>query len=135
MEEAHMCTEEHTDVEYFDAAGWRGLPFSEAVRVGNMLYVSGQLGLDQSRKLVSGGIAEETGQALENISAILTRHGSSLEHIVKVTVMMADMGEWGAMNKVYMTYFPKHLPARSAFGTTGLAMGGRVEIECLAVLK
>jgi 2-iminobutanoate/2-iminopropanoate deaminase len=81
-----------------------------------------------------GGIAPETRQTMENIKATLERHGSSLDHVVKVTVMLADMGEWAKMNQVYVTYFPTHLPARSAFGTTGLAFDARVEIECVAVL-
>ena len=113
----------------------KGLPFSEAVRVGDMLYLSGQLGIDQSRRIVPGGIVPETRQTMENIKATLERHGSSLDHVIKATVMMADMSEWPEMNKVYVTYFSKHLPARSAFGTTGLALGARVEIECIALVK
>jgi 2-iminobutanoate/2-iminopropanoate deaminase len=126
---------ENPDVQYLGSDAMKGLPFSEAVRVGSMLYLSGQLGIDQSRKLVPGGIGPETRQTLENIKAALERHGSSLEHVVKATVMLADMKEWPEMNKVYVTYFPKHLPARSAFGATGLALGARVEIECIALIK
>jgi 2-iminobutanoate/2-iminopropanoate deaminase len=125
---------EKPEVRYL-VSGRTGLPFSEAVRVGDMLYLSGQLGLDRSMKLVPGGIGPETRQTMENIKATLERHGSSLEHIVKATVMLADMKEWPEMNKIYVTYFPKHLPARSAFGTTGLALNARVEIECVAVVK
>ena len=113
----------------------KGLPFSEAVRVGNMLYLSGQMGIDQSIHLVPGGIVEETRQTLENIKRTLEKYGSSLEHVIKVTVMLADMSEWAEMNKVYVQYFSRNLPARSSFGTSGLAFGGRVEIECIAVLK
>jgi 2-iminobutanoate/2-iminopropanoate deaminase len=109
------------------------LPFSEAVRVGQVLYLSGQVGIDSTQKLVVGGIAAETRQTLENIRRVLERHGLSLDHVVKCTVMLADMSEWQAMNAVYRTYFTAHLPARSAFGTTGLALGARVEIECMAV--
>ena len=131
-----MMNGEHSAaLEFFHPENMKKAPFSEAVRVGNMLYLSGILGIDHSGKLILGGIAEETRQALENIQAILTRHGSDLDHIVKVTVMLADMGEWAKMNKVYVPYFPEHLPARSAFGATGLALGARVEIECVAVLK
>lgn len=122
-------------VQYLGSDAMKGLPFSEAVRVGDMLYLSGQLGIDRSRKLVSGGIGPETRQTLENIRAALERHGSSLDHVVKVTVMLADMKEWPEMNQVYVGYFPKHLPARSAFGATGLALGARVEIECIALVK
>ena len=100
-----------------------------------MLYLSGQIGLDRSMKLAPGGIVAETRQIMENIKDTLERHGSSLDHVVKVTVMLADMSEWAEVNKVYVTYFPKHLPARSALGANGLAMGARVEIECIAVLK
>lgn len=110
------------------------LPFSEAVTVGNLLYLSGQMGTDAAAKLVPGGVEEETRQVMRNISAVLNRHGLSLADVVKCTVMMADMGEWPAMNSVYLEYFNEPLPARSAFGASGLALGGRVEIECVAVL-
>jgi reactive intermediate/imine deaminase len=100
-----------------------------------MLYLSGMIGLDRSMKLASGGIGAETRQAMENIRSTLERYGSSLEHVIKVTVMLADMSEWAEMNKVYVTFFAKHLPARSALGANGLAFGARVEIECIAVLK
>jgi enamine deaminase RidA (YjgF/YER057c/UK114 family) len=72
---------------------------------------------------------------MENIKDVLTRVGSSMDHIVKCTVMMADMAEWPRMNTVYATYFPGPKPARSAFGATALALGARVEIECIAVMK
>ena len=121
-------------IEYFASNPARKLPFSTAVRVGNMLYLSGQLGMDDAGKLVPGGIGPETRQTMENIKATLEQYGSSLDRVVKATVMMADMTEWGDMNKVYVGYFPSHLPARSAFGTNGLALGARVEIECMAVL-
>ena len=123
------------DMEYLTSEHMKGLPFSEAVRVGTMLYLSGQSGVDSSMKLVPGGITPETRQTMENIKATLERYGSSLEHVVKVTVMLADMSEWAEMNKVYVTYFTKHLPARSALGANGLAFGARVEIECIAVLQ
>ncbi len=124
-----------TDIRYYCSEKLKGLPFSEAVQVGDMLYLSGQIGVDVSMKVVTGGIAAETRQTLENIKASLERFGSSLDHVVKVTVMLADIDEWTEMNKVYVTYFPKHLPARSAFGTTGLALGARVEIECIARIR
>lgn len=129
-----MSNEGHVEVEFFHPSSMKRAPFSEAVRVGNMLYLSGILGLDPSGKVIPGGIGEETRQTMENIKAALERYGSALDHVVKVTVMLADMGEWAAMNKVYIGYFPNHLPARSAFGTTGLALGARVEIECVAVI-
>ena len=123
------------DVEYFSAAGPGGrvLPFSDAVRVGNLLFLSGKLGTT-SDGLAPGGIAGETRQALENIKASLERHGSSMDRVVKCTVFLADMAEWGQMNEVYVTFFGDNLPARSALGTSGLALGGRVEIECIGVI-
>lgn len=117
---------------YHPVSGQSGLPFSEAVRTGDLLFLAGQIGLGESGKLVPGGVGPETRRAMENIRAVLERHGSSLERIVKVTVMLADIGEWPAMNAEYVRFFPGHLPARSAFGTSGLALGARVEIECVA---
>lgn len=110
---------------------------SEAVRVGNMLYLSGQLGfLPGTRNLAPGGIAAETRQTMENIRAVLEKHGSSFDRVVKCTVMLADIKERDAMNEVYITYFAEgRRPARSAFGTSGLAANGRVEIECMATVK
>ena len=122
------------DVEYYAFAKANGLPFSECVRVGNMLYLSGQMGTDESVKLVPGGIEAETRQIFANIKSVLERHGSSLDRVVKCLVMMADMKDWPAMNAVYVQYFPNHLPARSAFGAGALALGGRVEIECMATV-
>jgi len=130
-----MDAQTRPDIEYLTSDQLKGLPFSEAVRVGSMLYLSGMIGVDSSMKLVPGGIAPETRQAMENMKAALERYGSSLDHVIKATVMLADMSEWTRMNEVYVTYFPKHLPARSALGANGLAFGARVEIECIAVLQ
>jgi reactive intermediate/imine deaminase len=107
------------------------------VRVGNLILLSGQIGTDgasaSSNAPVPGGIEAETRQTLENIKATLTAVGSSMDKVVKCTVMMADMKEWDRMNAVYRTYFkPGRLPARSALGANGLALGARVEIECIA---
>lgn len=123
-----------TEARYFPIPGNTGLPFSAAVRVGDMLYLSGQMGIGPDVKLVPGGIEAETRQTMENIKRVLEQHGSSLDRVVKCTVMMADMAEWPKMNAIYVSYFPKHLPARSAFGASGLALGGRVEIECMATV-
>jgi len=119
--------------EYVPIAGPADLPFSALVRVGPMLYLSGQLGTDSTRHLVAGGIGPETAQALANIRALLEAHGSGIERVVKCTAMLADMAEWGAMNQEYVRFFPTHRPARSAFGTTGLALGARIELECTAL--
>ncbi len=121
------------DPVFIPVAGDRALPFSAAVRVGDMLYLSGQIGTDSTGGLVAGGIEPETRQTMENIRAVLEANGSSMSRVVKCLVMLADMAEWGAMNRVYVTFFPEHLPARSAMGASGLALGARVEIECLAV--
>jgi 2-iminobutanoate/2-iminopropanoate deaminase len=111
-----------------------GLPFSPVVRVGPMLYLSGQIGTTSMSPpaLAAGGIEAEARQTLENIKNVLAKNGATMDDIVKCTVMMADMREWAAMNVVYASYFPKHKPARSSFATAGLALGARVEIECLA---
>jgi reactive intermediate/imine deaminase len=130
-----MISQTKSEVEYLTSERMKGLPFSEAVRVGAMLYMSGQIGVDGSMKLVAGGIAPETRQAMENMKAALERYGSSLDHVIKVTVMLADMREWAEMNGVYVGYFSKRLPARSSLGVKGLALGARVEIECVAILK
>jgi len=110
-----------------------GLPFSEAVRVDDTLYLSGQLGLVPGEmKLAEGGIEAETRQTMHNIQATLQRSGLGFDNVVKCTVLLADIKEWGAFNEVYKTFFKSHFPARSALGTSGLAMGARVEIECIA---
>jgi 2-iminobutanoate/2-iminopropanoate deaminase len=109
------------------------LPFSAAVRVGPMIYLSGQLGTDSAGRLVGGGIGPETAQALTNVRALLAAQGSGMDRVVKCTAMLADMAEWPAMNVEYARHFPAGFPARSAFGTTGLALGARVELECLAL--
>ncbi len=112
------------------------LPFSKAVRVGDMLYLSGELGAKPgTMELVPGGIGPETRQTMDNIKATLEANGSDLDHVVKCLVMMADIKEWAAMNEVYRTYFTDRFPARSAMGASGLALGARVEIECMATVK
>jgi reactive intermediate/imine deaminase len=104
--------------------------------VGNLLFLSGQLGRDpQTGKLAEGGIEAETRQCLDNIKRTLEKYGSSLDRVVKATVMLADIGEWARMNSVYTTYFTRNKPARSAFGVSGLAGGARVEIEVIALVE
>lgn len=111
------------------------LPFSDAVRVGNLLFLSGHLGAAPGTdSLVAGGITAETRQTLENIKSTLEANGSSLDQVIKCTVMLADIGEWEPMSSVYRSYLP-HKPARSTFGTSGLALNARVEIECIATLS
>lgn len=125
-----------SDLEFLNSeeAAGRDLPFSEAVRAGNLLFLSGQVGTRPgTAELAEGGIQAETRQTMENISSVLERNGSSLDRVVKCTVMLADMAEWPAMNEVYRTYFKGRYPARSALGASGLALGARVEIECIAL--
>lgn len=123
------------EVKYITPTGAAAtLPFSPAVKVGHMLYLSGVLGTDSTNKLVPGGIEAETRQTMTNIKRTLEANGSSMDRVVKCLVMLADIGEWGKMNTVYVTFFPTHRPARSAMGASGLALGGRVEIECMATV-
>jgi reactive intermediate/imine deaminase len=112
-----------------------GLPFSEAVRVGHILFLSGQLGVTPgTTDLVQGGIAAEAKQALENAKSILERNGSSMDRVVKCTVFLADIRDWPKFNEVYVQYFSSTKPARSALAASGLALGARVEVECVAVV-
>lgn len=125
-----------TEVEYLQAPGTEdlGLPFSAAVRVDKLLFLSGNIGnMPGTLNLAEGGIQGETRQTLENIKANLELFGSSMDKVVKCTVFLADMSEWAAMNDVYKTYFVNP-PARSALGVNGLALGARTEIECIAVI-
>jgi reactive intermediate/imine deaminase len=112
-------------------------PFTPAVQTGNLLFLAGQIGTAPTspNAVVGGGIQAETRQTLLNIKDVLEKSGSSMEHVVKCTVFMGDMKEWDAMNEVYATFFPNHKPARSAFGSTGLALNAKVEIECIAAAK
>src|ERR1019366_1001212 len=123
--------------QYFPmpSTGGAPLPFSEAVQAGDTLYVSGQVGiLPGTMTLAAGGIGPEARQALDNLKAILERHGTSLEHVVKCTVFLADIKEWPAFNVIYREYFNTNLPARSALAASGLALGARVEVECIAIV-
>ena len=106
-------------------------PFSAAVRTGNLLFVSGQVGMRDGK--VVEGIEDQTKATLENIRAVLAQAGASLGDVVKVTVFITDMSLWPKMNEVYREYFTKELPARSALGVNGLALPELlVEMECVA---
>jgi reactive intermediate/imine deaminase len=108
------------------------LPFSDAVRVGDMLYLSGQLGIGQDGKLPAG-IEAQSRQTMDNIGAVLKGQGLGWGDVVKCTVMLDNMADWPAFNQVYVTYFPdRKFPARSAFGADGLALGALLEVECWA---
>ena len=109
------------------------LPFSEAVIVGDTVYLAGQIGNKPGTlELAEGGIEGETRQVMDNIKTSLEAHGLSMANLVKCTVMLADISEWGAFNEIYATYFEAgRFPARAAFGANGLALGARVEVDCI----
>jgi reactive intermediate/imine deaminase len=111
-----------------------GLPFSDAVRIGGMLCLSGQIGnVPGTLELAPGGIAGETRQMMDNIARVLNAAGRSFDDVFKCLVMLADMDDWPAFNAIYVEYFrPGKLPARSAFAAKALAIGARVEMECWA---
>ena len=110
-------------------------PFSEAVRAGDFLFLSGQIGeIPETAKLAEGGIQAESRQTLKNIKRVLESSGASLGDVVKCTVFLADIAEWPAFNTVYREFFHKPFPARSALAASGLAMGARVELECIAYI-
>ena len=109
------------------------LPFSPARWAGDLLFVSGQIGNVPGRlEVVEGGVQAQTRQAMTNIRDVLQTHGASMSDVVKCTVMLADISEWSEMNEVYVEFFEPPYPARSAFGASGLAIGARLEIECIA---
>jgi len=129
--EKSMAEVEHLSSEQFERMG---LPFSEAVRVGDLLFLSGQIGTDANDQLVAGGLPAEAEQMMKNIQSVVERYGSSMDRVVKCTVFLADIAEWPAFNEVYARYFPGKKPARSAFAASGLALNARVEMECIAAL-
>jgi len=113
-----------------------GVPLSEAVRVGDTLYLSGQIGIQPGTlKLVPGGLKEEAAQTLSNIRTTLEAHGYSMRDVIKCTVMLADIAQWGDFNEIYKAHFSAPYPARSALGASGLALGAKVEVECIAATK
>ena len=109
-----------------------GYPFSESARVGDLLFLAGQIGTDVDGKLAQGGIKAEAKQTMLNIKAALARRGLAMEHVVKCTVFIADIADWATFNEIYSAYFSRPYPARSALGASGLALGARVEVECIA---
>jgi reactive intermediate/imine deaminase len=127
-----------TDVHFLNSGRVlpTGLPFSEAVRHGDTVYLSGQIGVvPGTLQLVPGGIDAEARQTMDNVRATLEAHGLSMADLVKCTVMLADMAEWGRFNEIYRGYFVGRYPARSALGASGLALGARVEVECIAAVR
>ena len=121
-------------VQYLPAPAINGqpAPFSSAVRAGDTLYLSGQIGINSQGELPDG-IEAQTRQAMDNIGGILKRAGLTYGDVYKCTAFLADMKDWPAFNSVYVTYFkPDRRPARSAFGANGLALGAKLELECQA---
>jgi 2-iminobutanoate/2-iminopropanoate deaminase len=112
--------------------GERPLPFSSAVRIGDILYLSGQMGFRDDGTLAEG-MEGQARQTLENVRAVLSSAGLNFSDVFHCTVMLADMKLWPDFNKIYLEYFSEPLPTRSAFGANGLALGGLVELECQAV--
>lgn len=112
----------------------RKRPFSQATVVNNMIYLSGQIGTLPNGTLVQGGIEAETQQVMTNIKTLLESMGSNLNQVIKCSCMLEDIKDWSKMSAVYATFFDKSkLPARSAFAGSGLALGAKVEIECMAL--
>jgi len=109
------------------------LPFSDIVKVENTLYLSGQIGLDpKTNKLTKGGVIVEADQTLKNIQQTLQRHGYTMNNVVKCTVMLTNIADFAAFNRVYTRYFSPPYPARSAFAVNKLALNASVEVECIA---
>jgi len=118
-----------------DAAPAAVGPYSQAIRAGDLVFTAGQLGIDPvSGELVGDGIAEQAERALANLGAILASAGSGMDRLVKVTVYLADIGDWPAVNEVYARLVPEPFPARSAFAVKDLPKGARIEIEAVAMV-
>jgi 2-iminobutanoate/2-iminopropanoate deaminase len=110
-------------------------PYSQAIRAGGFVFVSGQIAIDPATgEFVAGGVAEQTERVLKNLAAVLKAAGSSLDKVVKTTVFLADMKEFTEMNEVYATFFSEAPPARATVAAAGLPRDARVEIEAVALL-
>lgn len=109
-------------------------PYSQAIGIGDLVYTAGQVPLDRNTgELVGGGVQEQAQQALDNLKAVLEAAGSNLENVVKTTVFLQNMSDYGAVNEVYARYFGDNAPARSAVAVAALPLGALVEIEAVAV--
>ncbi len=130
------CREQKTDTLMFYESHEpkkANAPFSDAVEANGFLFLAGQVGMDHTtRTLVEGGVKAETKQCIQNIKAVLEHHGSSLDRVVKCTVILNDIQDFSAFNEVYKTYFPNK-PARTTFAASGLAVGAQIEIDVIAV--
>jgi 2-iminobutanoate/2-iminopropanoate deaminase len=115
-------------------APFQGAPYSQAIKAGGYVFVSGQLGLDPGHAELVGGIAEQTDQLFRNLAAILEEAGSGLDRLVKTTVFLTDLGDFQAMNEVYARHVGETPPARSTVEVSALPSGAKVEIEAVALL-
>ena len=113
-------------------APFQGAPYSQGIAANGFVFVSGQLGVDPGGSMVEGGIAEQTEQVMQNLSAILGAAGTSLENVVKATIFLADLGDFQEMNEVYGRYMGDEPPARATFEVAGLPSGALVEIDVVA---
>lgn len=130
-----MYTSEGKKIVSTDRAPRAIGPYSQAVRIESLVYTAGQIGLDPtSMELVAGGIEAQTRQVLTNLKHVLEAAGSGLKYVIKTTVFLIDMSEFGAMNAVYAEFFAENPPARSTAGVASLPKGAAVEIECVALL-
>lgn len=108
-------------------------PYSQAIDTGSLVFLSGQIPLDPATgQMVAGGIAEQTERVIKNLEAVLKASGLTLNHVVRTTVFLADLGEFAAMNEVYARHFPKDPPARSTIQAAALPKGARIEIDAIA---
>ena len=138
MGEEHSMKAEHhaSDIEFLNSASaLPDAPFSNAARVGNLLFISGQIGvIPGTRDFPEGGFDAQAHQVMTNVKNTVEEFGSSMDRVVKCLVMIDDMERWGDFNSIYVQYFPGPKPARSAFGADGLALGALFEVECIAVM-
>jgi len=111
-------------------------PYSQAIKTGPMVFLAGQIPIDPktNQLMKDASIEEQTALVLDNLKAVLASNGMTMDNIVSTSVFLKDLNDFAKMNTVYATYFTKHFPARSAFGTTGLALGARMELECMATV-
>jgi 2-iminobutanoate/2-iminopropanoate deaminase len=115
-------------------APFQGAPYSQAIRAGGFVFVSGQLGLKPDDESIGGGIVEQTEQIFRNLRAILEEAGSGLDSLVKTTVFLIDLDDFGAMNEVYASHVGSSPPARATVQVAALPSGARIEIEAIAAL-
>lgn len=132
-----VSCEREPDVDFTSSAvtGGLDLPFAEVARHGDLLFLSGMVGVEPGTlELAPGGLEAEARRALENIRLMLAEVGATQDDVLKCTVMLDDIDQWSRFNRIYVEFFGRHRPARSALGADGLALGATVEIECIAAM-